>query len=275
VAILLRQTYRALVPEALRVKIRNMMVKRRLGDYRFRLSIGAVERPNYAHLVYHAAQLAARLGYPRISVLEYGVAGGNGLLALEYHAAEVEKLVPVEIEIYGFDTGKGLPSPKDYRDLPYHWREGFFHMEEDKLRQRLTRSKLVLGDIEQTSRSFFERHEPAPIGAIIHDFDFYSSTAAGLRMLHAGERYYLPRVFCYFDDTIGDPIALYNDFTGQRLAINEFNAASEHVKLGHAYYFGYPREVWHDQIWICHFFRHGKYNAFVAADDQQLRLEQS
>jgi hypothetical protein len=275
VAILLRQTYRALVPEALRVKIRKMIVQRRLGDYRFRLSIGAVERPNYAHLVLNAAQLASRLGYRKMSVLEYGVAGGNGLLALEYHAAEVEKLFPIEIEIYGFDTGKGLPAPKDYRDLPYHWREGFFHMEEDKLRQRLTRAKLVLGDIEQTARTFFERHDPAPIGAIIHDFDFYSSTAAGLRMLHAGERYYLPRVFCYFDDTIGDTVALYNDFTGQRLAINEFNAAQEHVKLGRAYYFGYPREVWHEQIWICHFFRHGRYNAFASVEDQQLRIEQN
>lgn len=271
---MLRQAYRALVPEFLRAKIRKTMVNRRLGDYRFRLSIGAVERPNYAHLVLNAAQLAARLGYPRMSVLEYGVAGGNGLVALEYHAAEVEKLVPVKIEIYGFDTGKGLPAPKDYRDLPYHWREGFFHMEEDKLRQRLARAKLVLGDIGLSSKTFFERHDPAPIGAIIHDFDFYSSTAAGLSMLHAGERYYLPRVFCYFDDTIGDTIALYSDFTGQRLAIKEFNAASEHVKLGQAYYFGYPREVWHDQIWICHFFQHSKYNAFVSAEDQQLRIAQ-
>lgn len=37
-------------------------------------------RPNYAYCTYHAADLARRLGIPRISVIEFGVAGGNGLL---------------------------------------------------------------------------------------------------------------------------------------------------------------------------------------------------
>ena len=275
---MIREIVRAICPTPLKEVIKATILRFSLGSYRFRLSISAVHRPHYAHLIFNAAQLASRLGYSKISVIEYGVAGGNGLISLEDHACEVEKLFPVKIEIYGFDTGKGLPAPKDYRDLPYHWKEGFFQIEEEKLRRKLKRAKLVLGEIEKTSKTFFEDYEPAPIGAIVHDFDFYSSTAAALRMLNADEKFFLPRVFCYFDDTIGDEIPLYNDFTGQRLAINEFNRETEAIKLCIPYYFmlgKYPPRPWHHQIWICHFFKHSKYNTFVSLENQQLKLHET
>jgi hypothetical protein len=271
---LIEAIYRAARIAPLRRRLAKLISKYELGDYAFRLSIGAVDRPHYAHILFNAAQLAVKLGYPKMSALEYGVAGGNGLVSLERHAAEIEKLLPIEIEIYGFDSGKGLPPPKDYRDLPYHWKTGFFHMDETKLRRRLVRARLVLGDISQTAESFFTEHDPAPIGAIVHDFDFYSSTAKGLEMLDTNEKYLLPRIFCYFDDTIGDEIALYNDFSGQRLAIHEFNRNHEAAKICPAYYFlQRDREPWHDAIHICHFFRHSRYNTFISAEDQQLGLD--
>ncbi|HEY5681248.1 MAG TPA: hypothetical protein VIS55_14360 [Pseudomonadales bacterium] len=49
------------------------------------------------------------------------MAGGNGLVEMERIAREVEPLFGVGIEIWGFDSGKGLPAPRDYRDLPYIW----------------------------------------------------------------------------------------------------------------------------------------------------------
>lgn len=270
---MIKGLYRAARIAPLRRRLAKFISKHELGDYAFRLSIGAVDRPHYAHILFNAARLATRLGYPRISALEYGVAGGNGLLCLERHASEIEKLFPVKIDIYGFDSGKGLPPPKDYRDLPYHWKAGFFHMEEEELRKRLRRSRLVLGNIEETAKTFFRDFDPAPIGAIAHDFDFYSSTAAGLEMLNADERYFLPRVFCYFDDTIGDEVALYNDFSGQRLAINEFNDAHEAIKICPAYYFLQRNpEPWHDAMRICHFFGHSRYASFVSDENQQLGL---
>lgn len=244
-----------------------------IGSYAFRLGIGAVPRPNYAYLVFNAAQLARKLGYERISVLEYGVAGGNGLLALEEHARRVERLCSVGIDVYGFDTGKGLPPPEDYRDLPYHWKQGFFAMDEAALKGRLKKAQLVLGDISETARTFFERFRPAPIGAIIHDFDFYSSTRNALAMLKAGDEHFLPRVFFYFDDTIGGEVELYNDFTGERLAIREFNETSTDIKLCAPYHLLARRpQTWHHQIWIGHFFRHPRYNTFVSAETQQLRI---
>lgn len=254
--------------------ILSLIKRAKIGSYPFRLSLGALERPHYAHIVFNAAQLAKRLGYSRISVIEYGVAGGLGLICLEEHAREIAKMFAIEIDVYGFDTGKGLPRPRDYRDLPYHWKEGFFAMDFDKLQKRLRKARLVLGDISETAASFFEQYRPAPIGAMAHDFDFYSSTAVALRMLAAGEEHFLPRVFCYFDDTMGSAIELYNDFTGERLAIDEFNRQNEHVKLGKPYYLLAAKRpaMWHHQIWIAHFFRHSKYNDFVSKDDQRRRI---
>jgi len=206
--------------------------------------------------------------------LEFGVAGGNGLVALENHAVEIARMVSVEIDVYGFDTGEGLPEPVDYRDLPYHWKGGFYKMDITALEARLKKATLVLGDIRDTARIFFERYDPAPIGAISYDFDFYSSTAAALQMLGADEQYYLPRMYTYFDDVTGSERELYNDYTGARLAINEYNRAHEDIKLGIPYHLLSRQivEAWYHKIWICHFFKHSCYDAFVSDYDQQLQL---
>lgn len=259
-------------PHPLRTTARKIIKGLSLGSYTQRLEIGAVERPHYGYCLYHAAELARRLGYRRMSVLEFGVAGGNGLVNLEYHAGEISKLVSIGIDIYGFDTAEGLPEPLDYRDLPYHWSKGFYRMDLPKLKARLKKAQLVLGDIRDTSRAFFEKFKPAPIGAISYDLDFYSSTVAAFGMLEAGEQYYLPRVFCYFDDIIGTETELYNDYTGMRLAINEFNASHEDAKFGLPYHLLAREDLmpWYHQIRIYHQFRHSRYNEFVSAGDQQL-----
>jgi hypothetical protein len=41
---------------------------------------------------------------------------------------------------------------------------------------------------------------------------------------------FLPRVFCYFDDTIGRHDEYLCGFTGELLAISEFNERSQHRK---------------------------------------------
>jgi glutaredoxin-related protein len=93
-------------------------------------------------------------------------------------------------------------------------------------------------------------------------------------MLEADEKYYLPRIFCYFDDTIGTSVELYNDFIGQRLSINEFNEKHEDIKLGIPYYLlSQPiQQTWYHQIWIGHLFKHSKYGQFVADTNQQLPI---
>ena len=51
--------------------------------------------------------MASLLGYPKISVIEFGCGGGNGLLNAEMHINEVMKIFAVDIELYGFDSGSG------------------------------------------------------------------------------------------------------------------------------------------------------------------------
>lgn len=261
-------------PYPLRKFVLRCKQKLNRGTYLERLQEGNVDRPHYGYCVYNGALLAKKLGLKRVSVLEFGVAGGRGLLSLEYHAREICKALDIEIDIYGFDTGKGLPAPRDYRDLPYHWQEGFFAMDAEKLNGRLTKAKLVVGDIAETSKKFFAEYEPAPIAAVMHDFDFYSATVAALRMFDGPEKYFLPRVFCYFDDIVGSETELYNDFTGERLAINEFNQTHETKKLSPAYHFLAQRirETWHQQIFIYHDFAHSRYNDFISDGRQQLPL---
>lgn len=261
-------------PYPLRTIIKTIIRKYKISSYEQRLEIGALDRMHYGYCVYNAAILAKKLGYQRISVLEFGVAGGKGLVNLEYHAEEIQRLLGIEVDIYGFDTSEGLRAPIDYRDLPYHWQKGFYDMDVPKLQARLKSAKLVLGDIKVTAKEFLKNDNPAPIGAILYDLDYYSSTVSALTMLEDDEKYYLPRVFCYFDDTIGTEIELYNDFTGERLAINEFNLSHTNIKFSRAYCLFLRRivEPWFHKIWICHFFMHSRYNDFVSIADQQLYL---
>jgi hypothetical protein len=261
-------------PYPVRAAIRRLIRFLKLGSYQNRVRIGAVPRPQYAFCVFHAALLAKRLGYRRISAIEFGVAGGNGLLALEYHAREVSRCLGVDVEVYGFDTGSGLPRPSDYRDMPYIWCKAFFEMNVQQLKSRLTLAKLVLGDVAATVPTFIERFNPAPIGAVMIDVDYYSSTVAALKLFEIGDNSLLPRIYCYFDDVIFDPISAFNDYTGERLAIREFNDSNIDRKIALPYINGYIDE-WIQQIWVFHSFTHSRYNDFVRADEaSQLPLSE-
>ncbi len=246
-------------------KIKHLIEKYNIGTFKFRMNLGALRRNHYAYICYNAALLGKKLGYKKISVIEYGVAKGSGLLSLEKYSLEIEKMLDIEIDVYGFDTGEGLPKPIDYRDLQYHWKAGFFSMNKEELKNKLKKAKLIIGDIEKTSKIFIKEHNPSPIGAVIHDFDFYSSTKNALNMMKGNDKFFLPRVFSYFDDIIGSEIELYNDYTGERLAINEFNSVSDNIKISPAYHLlSRPKLNWYDQIRIIHFFSHEKYNTFIS-----------
>ena len=261
-------------PTPIRRIIREGIGRAGLGSFGFRYRMSALPKMPYAYIVLQAAQLAKRLGYDRISVVEFGVAGGAGLIWMERYAQKAEELFGIKIEVYGFDTGEGLPPPKDFRDLPYHWKPGFFHMDTDKLQSRLTKAKLILGNVESTVNSFFSEHDAAPIGAVSHDMDFYSSTVAGLRLFDADNAHLLPRVFCYFDDVIGGDVELYSDFTGERLAIQEFNDRHSDRKIADPYHLRGSRSIgqWQYHIWALHNFDHPKYNEFVSREDQQIPI---
>ena len=241
-----------------------------MATYVDRLAIGELDRPHYGYCILQAAKLATMLKYPKVSVVEFGCGGGNGLLNAEMHIREIMNFVPVEIELYGFDMGTGLPPPRDYRDMPHYFRRGQYKMDRQALERRLTKAKLVIGDVKATCATFFREYNPAPIGCMFHDLDFYSSTKDALTLLDADASHFLPRIFNYFDDILGDDIWLCNEFTGERLAIEEFNQERPSKKFSKCHHlpFLYPNSSWPHQIYVCHDFGHPRYNDFVGTWQQ-------
>jgi hypothetical protein len=63
-----------------------------------------------------AAERARSLGLKRVTIAEFGVASGGGLLAMCQFARQATKETGVDFQIVGFDTCTGLPPPVDYRN---------------------------------------------------------------------------------------------------------------------------------------------------------------
>lgn len=179
-------------------------------------------RPHYTWSLIHGALIAQRLGFSGVSALELGVAGGNGLVAMENAAAAVSDAVGIGIEVHGFDSGRGLPSPVDHRDAPYLIGRGDFSMDEQRLRARLRRATLHLGPVGETVSEFLDAGH-APVAFAAFDLDYYSSTCDALRLVAGPTDRLMPRFLAYFDDVLGYPWGASN---GAMPAIAEFN--SEH-----------------------------------------------
>jgi hypothetical protein len=218
-------------------------------------------RTNYTWGVLQAAHLAHALNVQHLSVIEFGVAGGDGLVALERAAQKTEALLDVKIDVHGFDTGRGLPKSNDYRDLPNCYSESQYVMDVDQLRDRLRSARLHIGLVADTITTFIAS-SPPPIGFIAFDLDYYSSTVDAFTILEADEALLLPRVHCYFDDIMGFTCS---EFTGERLAIDEFNSTHRLRKISPIFglkYFLRPdhgAQQWSEMFYLAHIFDHPLY----------------
>lgn len=222
--------------------------------------------PQYAYGTYYAARQAKALGIDEISAVEFGVAGGNGLVALEEIAEQVKKATGVNVRCFGFDLGSGMPPSVDFRDLPYVWKQGIFQMDVDRLTSRLQRAELLLGDVSETIPRFAADDSIPPIGFISFDLDYYSSTKSAFQLFGSEDKRFLPRTFCYFDDCIGDDWELHSKFTGELLLIDEFNRDSEPRKLGKINGLRYKtvfESRWHEVMYVLHSFEHPNNNTYI------------
>ncbi len=229
--------------------------------FRWCLASGLDARPQYVWGSLLAAHTASALGQPGFTAIEFGVAGGNGLLALERAAAAAGELLGVTAEVHGFDTGTGMPAPVDHRDVPWVISPGLFELDEPRLRARLTSAQLVLGPVAETVPEWLSVQH-APIGFAAFDLDYYSATVDAFAVFDAPTERLLPRVVCYFDDVFG---LGWSDFAGERAAIADFNAAHERRKIGkiHGLRYDLPegqqRLPWHEQMYLAHLFDHPDY----------------
>jgi hypothetical protein len=237
-----------------------------IGPVQKRVEYGIYPRPHYAYGVYWAAFLAKQLKIPRITVIEFGVAGGRGLIALEQASIEIGSYLGVQIDVVGFDSGEGMPPPVDYRDLPHIWNTGFYKMEQEKLLPRLRIAKLIIGDIHKTVREWVGSGINSPIGFVAFDLDYYSSTVAAFAIFDAPESSHLPRVHTYFDDLASNNLGCMNTFVGEYLAIGEFNERHSDRKICRIEQLRLNRsrwEHWQERMYAFHDFAHTRYTDLV------------
>ncbi|WP_461025751.1 hypothetical protein [Streptomyces sparsus] len=257
---------------------RNRLLRRLPGigsdtAYRF----GLVEHPHYAYGVRRATELAARLGHQGVTVIEFGVAGGNGLLALAEHARYYSAATGVAVRVVGFDGGLGMPATEDPRDLPYLFGPGFYTMDEDRLRAHLGAAELVIGDLAETLPGYLRSRAEAlrehPVGFVSLDLDYYSSTTAALDLFRGPDHeHLLPRVTCYLDDLPGTIEQI-----GEAAAIADLNAAHPDRPTGRVLglrAFTPFDPPWADQIYVHHRLDHPDYASLeVGATGDQLPLQ--
>lgn len=222
---------------------------------------GVATRPQYLWPLLHAAHVARALNVPRIAALEFGVAGGNGLLALERAAAAATEVSGTAVDIFGFDSGAGMPAAADPRDAPWLIEPSDFKMDVEALRGRLTSARLVLGPVAETAPEW-AASDHQPIGFVAFDLDYYSSTKEAFAVLEGDPSRLLPRVPCYFDDTFGYG---WTEFMGVHAALREYNDSHDRRKIGkiHGLRFELPQaefqEQWHEKLYLLHAFDHPRY----------------
>lgn len=213
-------------------------------------------RPAYLVGLLAAVEQAKRQKIDEIAVIEFGVAGGAGLLAMEYEAAALEREFNINIKVFGFDMGAaGLPEfIGDHRDHPDIWQSGDYPMDEAALKARLSsRTTLVLGNLRETVPRFLAEHTPPPIGFVSVDVDLYSSARDALALLAAPGMPMLWHVPVYLDDI---EFIFNHRFAGELLAVHEFNTQYEHIKIDRWYGLRngrpFPERPYLEKLFVAH-----------------------
>lgn len=224
-----------------------------VGSLRARVAFDLIVRQHHAFGLLKAADLARRTGVDTVTVLEFGVSSGAGLLNLCEIGRRVTRATGVRFDIVGFDTGQGMPPPVDYRDHPEYYSAGDFRMDRAALAATLPANcRVIYGNIAETVLEFRAGLTPAaPIGFVSFDVDYYSSTRAALGIFEGSDpRAYLPRIVVYLDDIAFEG---HNEWCGELLAVEEFNAEHARRKIG-KYNFLRNTRVFKNPAWIDHMY---------------------
>lgn len=192
------------------------------GSFRAKCAFDLVVRHHTAYCLLRSADQARAHGLSAITIVEFGVAAGTGLLNMAEIASHVTRETGVKFKILGFDTGTGMPPPLDYRDHPDLYQENDFRMDERALRAKLPSNvELVIGDVKVTAKALVGMlSSETPLGYVCIDMDYYSSTKHALTCLMGTPNLYLPMTYVYLDDLEDDA---HNSICGELLAVSEFN----------------------------------------------------
>ena len=222
------------------------------GTFRIKVAFDLVIRQHTAYCLLKCADNAKNKGVKTVTIVEFGVAAGAGLLNMAYIAKNVTKITGVNFQIIGMDTGQGMPPPIDYRDHPDLYREGDFMMDikalEDKLPDEVT---LIIGDLKDTIPNLIDQLSPeSPLGYVCLDVDYYSSSKIALTCLEGDAMNYLPVSYIYLDD-LED--SAHNSNCGELLAVKEIND-NIFPRIVERHQFLRPYRIMKNAKWIDHIF---------------------
>jgi hypothetical protein len=182
------------------------LIEAAVGGFRAKVAWDLVTRPHYAYGLLEAADQARQAGLDSCTAVEFGVAGGEGLLNLCVLAERVNAATGVKVRIAGFDTGQGMPPPVDWRDHPEQFGAGDFPMDRERLSGRLPPNcRLILGPVDETVPEFLggALTPSAPLSFVAFDLDYYSSTKRALVLpADPDPAKYLFLPILYFDDIV-------------------------------------------------------------------------
>ena len=231
------------------------------GSYRAKIAFDLIPRQHYAFGVLRAADLARQSGFNSVSLVEFGVAEGTGLINLARISEKVTAITGVNFEIIGFDTGAGMPPSQDYRDHPDLYHEGDFPLRDrDALEKVLpSNARIIFGQLKDTVPAFIEALSPrSPLGFVIIDVDYYSSAVEAFKLLtHPDPTKYLPLAVVYVDNMLAES---HNDWCGELLALREFNERQAMRKITRDTFLRsrrvFKNAIWLDQVFLLHLFDH-------------------
>jgi hypothetical protein len=253
-----KRIYRVRLTEPLHLNFISLFVYL-FGSFRNKVFYDLVLRPHHAFSILKAADLAKEQGLKSISILEFGVANGSGLINMIKIANKVTKATGIKINVYGFDTGQGMPEPVDYRDHPEYYNTGDFPMNRELLEQKIKgKAQLLIGPIKETLKTFTKTlSKDSPIGFVSIDVDYYSSTMDVFQLFKADAGLFIPLTYVYFDDISKDN---HNSKCGELLAIKEFNKENELREISHHRFLENQRLFknanWLKQIYYFHVLDH-------------------
>lgn len=191
------------------------------------LKLGILPRPHYALGALLAADQASFFGYKKFTLIEFGCWNNEGLVDLNHWCSIIKKLYKIDYQIYGFDSGKGLPSSNHKRDVKYKWSNSDYKINKYYNISKIKNIKLIVGNVKKTIKEFIKiKFDQEPVGFISFDMDYFTSTTDSFKIFKASQKNFIPRPILYFDDFV-----LTSEFEGEYLAINNFNKKNKDCKI--------------------------------------------
>lgn len=208
--------------------------------------------PHYSLGLAHGILQAHYSGYNKITAIEFGVGQGGSFKNLLKAADFYRNRFGIEIEIYGFDNGTGLPQSTGYKDHPEIWSKGQFVSPNLEVWQTQLPpwAHFIIGDVATTVPEFSTQfmQGDSKIAFVSVDVDYHSSSVNALKIFEMSPECYVPAVPIHFDDIIS--LITFSKFAGQELAIEEFNQTHELRKIERKDHFRIQN------FHVCHIFDH-------------------